>query len=268
MELPDTSGLGADAAQDHHGGASDESGPVGGRSSRRAFLSAALLLAAGPISASPAGSSGKPRILAGYFGGAIESGGALEKRVIDVLWPQAATQICWMPWARAMITAARGNCLLFPLARTPERESAWQWLTPLARDRLVLVLSPEAAQRGQELADLRALKVGSVRSAFVLGRLTALGLKNIDVAPAEIANARKLTLGRIDAWATVASVASAMKQSHRLPAGAQILALDSTSFTMWLAASSDLDPATLVNASKQARRFENDLLPEAFDSRS
>lgn len=268
MELPDTSGLGADAAQDDHGGASDESGPVGGRSSRRAFLSSALLLAAGPISASPAGSTGKPRILAGYFGGAIEPGGMLEQRVIDVLWPQAAGQICWMPWARAMITATRGNCLLFPLTRTPERESEWQWLTPLARDRLVLVLSPEAAQRGRELADLRALKVGSVRSAFVLGRLMTLGFTNIDVAPAEIANARKLTLGRIDAWATIASVASAMKENHRLPAGAQILAVDPASFTMWLAASKDIDPAMLVKASKHTRGFENDPMPEAFDSRS
>lgn len=268
MELSNTSGLGADAAQDPHGGASDKSGPVGERYSRRVFLSTALLLAAGPISASPAASSGKPRILAGYFGGAIESGGILERRVIDVLWPHAAAQICWMPWARAMITAARGNCLIFPLARTPERESAWQWLTPLARDRLVLVLTPAAAQRGRELADLRALKVGSVRSAFVLGRLTALGFKNIDVAPAEIANAKKLTLGRIDAWATVASVASALERSHRLPAGAQILAVDPTPFTMWLAASKDLDPAMLVNTSRQARRDGIELLPEAFDSRS
>ena len=268
MELPDTSGLSADIAQDHHAATSDASGPFAGHSSRRAFLTTALLLAGGPISASPVSSTGKPRVLAGYFGGAIESGGILERRVIDVLWPHVAAQICWMPWARAMITAARGNCLLFPLARTPEREYAWQWLTPLARDRLVLVLSPAAAQRGQELADLRALKVGSVRSAFVLGRLMALGFKNIDVAPAEIANARKLTLGRIDAWATIASVASAMKGSHRLPAGTQILAVDPTSFTMWLAASKDLDPAMLVNVSNQARRFGIDLLPEAFDSRS
>jgi hypothetical protein len=264
MTSADTASLHADIAhaESHRGGLF---------SSRRAFLSSALLLPAGPLLASQEpthlASASKPKVLAGYLAGAIEPGGCLEKRVLNVLSPHAAGAVSWMPWARAMVSAANGNCLLFPLARTPEREAAWQWLAPLARDRFVLVLSRDVVDRGEELAELRQLRVGSVRSAFVIGRLMALGFQNIDVAPAELANAKKLALGRIDAWATVASVAYAIQANQRLPAGAQIVPLDRSPFTMWLAASSDLNPALLLNASRQAR-FSDDRLPGVFDAKT
>lgn len=236
------------------------------RDARRAFLLAALLQMA-PMTASRAAPAGRPRVLAGYLGGVIEPGGSIERRVIDMLSPMAAADIHWMPWARALLTAAEGNCLLFPLARTPEREASWQWLAPLARDRIVLVLPPGLAHRGQQLADLRRLRTGAVRSAFLVARLTALGFQHVDVAPAELANARKLALGRIEAWATVASVAAAMGANGHLPAGVQIVPLEHNPFTMWLAASSDLNTERLVQAPRPARG-RSAPLPVAFDTRT
>lgn len=219
---------------------------------RRALLAAAMASWATPLLAAPGPAANRPKVLAGLMLGVNEPGSDIATRALDLLSP-AAGDVSWMPWARAYMTAASGGSMIFPLARTPEREKAWQWLAPLAQDHFVLVVSGEAARRGRDLASLRQLKTGAIRSEFVVGRLQTLGFQQVDVAPTETANAKKLALGRIEAWATVASVAAALKQREGLPAGVQVVPLEPGAFSMWLAASPDVDTTALVNGARLAR---------------
>ena len=225
--------------------------------SRRELVAAALLSPAASVFAAPAPSH--PRVLAGLMPGVNEPGSALARRAIALLSPAAAGAVNWMPWARAFMTASGEDSLIFPLARTPDREKSWQWLAPLAQDRVVLVVSRDAAHRGTAPEGLNTLKTGAIRSAFIVGRLHALGFGAIDVAPTETANARKLALGRIEAWATVASVATALSQRGDLPAGSRIVPLGPGSFTMWLAASGAVDASALVDSGRIAQLWDKPL---------
>jgi len=201
-------------------------------------LPGALSLLASPRLA--AASAAPPRLFGGLLTSLSEPGSCVEHRASERLVPQLRDALVWMPWPRAYLCAQRGNALLFPLIRTPERERDWQWIAPLLSDRMVLVLAP--ARRGATLrpADLETLRVGTIRDSFIGARLAGLGFRDVEFAPSERANARKLGLGRIDAWATLERVALAPEHRPYLPAGFATRALDEHPFTLWLAASRDL----------------------------
>lgn len=183
------------------------------------------------------------QVLSGLLSGLNEPGGPVAARALSHLPGVDASSLSWMPWARAMMTAQAGNSLLFPLARTLERERDWNWIAPLAEDHLVLVVSPRAAKLVLPSQRLQTLTVGSFRGTFIVDRLHELGFQSIDLAPADHPNLKKLFLGRIDAWATLHSVARSLEERGQLPEGARIVTLDPTRFSMWLAASLDVDTA-------------------------
>ena len=206
---------------------------------RRGVLQWPLLLAPGLAAATR-----PPALIAGLVSGLNEPGLPIAQKVGQLLAHAPLQGPDWMPWARAVATAAQGNSLIFPLARAPERESAWQWLAPLAQDQLVLVVAPESARSLADPAALHRLRVGAIRSSFILARLQEFGFRLPELAPTELANAKKLALGRIDAWATVRSVALADMHRAYLPGQAQLLTLGHEPISLWLAASPDLDLAS------------------------
>lgn len=80
----------------------------------------------------------------------------------------------------------------------------------------------------------------SIVRGFIGERLAALGVETVEFASSETANARKLGLGRIDAWATMEHVALAPENLACLPRGFALKPLDAHPFTMWLVASLDM----------------------------
>lgn len=182
-----------------------------------------------------------PAVIAGLVPGLCEPGSAVAEQVRQLLRRPDAQALTWMPWARAFSTAQAGNSLLFPMVRLPEREAAWQWLAPLQRDELVLVLGPGVQVDLQDPTALRRLRIGAIRSSLILARLKALGVITADLAPSELANAKKLALGRIQAWITLGSVASAAALRPYLPERARLMPLDARPLMLWLAATPDVD---------------------------
>jgi len=214
--------------------------PVQFARSRRGALASAAggLLALAGWRIAGAAAMPAPRLIAGLVSSVSEPGSVLAQRACHLITPQLEAGITWMPWTRALMTAQEGNALLFPLMRTPEREAGWQWLAPLMADRFVLVLAPGASRRGP-------LRVGALRGSFIGERLDEMGLRLVEFTSSELANARKLGLGRIDAWATMERVALAPEHRAWLPAGFSVHALGMQPLSMWLAASPDVAVARL-----------------------
>lgn len=210
------------------------------RWSRRRLLASAaagaLTLTHGRLAAGAARPA--PRLIGGLVSSVSEPGSAVAQRACHLLTPQIDTDIDWMPWTRALVTAQEGNALLFPLMRTPEREADWHWLAPLLVDRFVLVLAPGAQAHGP-------LRVGALRGSFIGERLAELGYLQVEFTSSEAVNARKLGLGRIDAWATMQGVALAPPHLASLPAGFTLHPLALRPLTMWLVASRDVAMAGL-----------------------
>ena len=215
----------------------------GATMSRRRLLSGALpgalALLAPPYLA--AASAAPPMLFGGLLTSLSEPGSCVEHKARERLVPRLGETLVWMPWPRAYRCAERGNALLFPLIRTPGRERDWQWIAPLLTDALVLVLAPAGARAGHRAADLQDLQIGTIRDSFISARLADLGFHNVEFAPSERTNARKLGLGRLDAWATLERVALAPEHQPFLPAGYVTRPLDERPLTLWLAASRDLD---------------------------
>jgi hypothetical protein len=205
---------------------------------RRFLLAGAAASALLPSARVLAASPDRMRLFAGLVPSVSQPGGVLESRALSAVPGGVGDTVEWMPWARAFATAQLGNAYLFPLVRTREREADWHWLAPLAHDRLVAVTA-----KPQSLLSLTGLRIGAIRSTFVLAKLTKLGLSGVELAPSEQSNAAKLGRGRIDAWVTIERVADAAEHQALLPRKTYRLPLDERPFTMWLVATRGATPS-------------------------
>lgn len=71
---------------------------------------------------------------------------------------QLAPRVEFLPWRRAQALAQRTpNSIIFPLARTPERESSYQWLCKVI-DVPVMFINKDSFPRIDSLAQARALQ--------------------------------------------------------------------------------------------------------------
>lgn len=113
--------------------------------------------------------------------------------------PVEASSIQVLPWTRAVYTAAHNpQSVLFSLARTPERESQYQWAGPVVPIRIVMIGLPSVAQRPPE-----RWNIGVVRDDVAVRLVTAAGYHADQLVystyPASVA--RMLQSQRIDVWA-------------------------------------------------------------------
>lgn len=90
-------------------------------------------------------------------------------------------QILAAPWERVIQEAlAKPNVLLFPLARTPERESEFHWLTPLTANAYGILSKRKLAVNPAGLDDLQAvLPIGVLEGDFRQRLLEANGVQDI-----------------------------------------------------------------------------------------
>jgi len=85
------------------------------------------------------------------------------------------------PWARAVRIAQQGGSVgLFPLARTPERESDYRWLLPLGKVRQAFFGGPETDV--EHIESLRAQRIGVLRGSFTGRALADKGFQSVVAA--------------------------------------------------------------------------------------
>ena len=109
-----------------------------------------------------------------------------------------------VPWKRAQreLLELKDNNpkLIFPLIRSAERESQYRWIAEVFTDDLVLFVRNTEKREIKSLKDAVGLKIGVVGGSALLTELEQSGKHQIDIAPDIDSCAKKLELGRIDAW--------------------------------------------------------------------
>jgi polar amino acid transport system substrate-binding protein len=107
------------------------------------------------------------------------------------------------PWTRAyQMATSIPNVLIFTMVRTAERESDFYWIGAVAPRKLYLYkLGSRADIAVNNLEEVKKYRVGVSRADAVEKFLSLKGFvvdKNIDLAPNDLSNLKKLLLGRID----------------------------------------------------------------------
>jgi polar amino acid transport system substrate-binding protein len=110
-------------------------------------------------------------------------------------------EITVYPWARAIALArTQVNTCVYSMSRTPEREALYKWVGPLVFNDWAL-FARAGASRPQTLDEAMMMRIGSYQGDAIVAYLQTRG-HQVDVAPSDDVNPKKLLAGRIDFWAT------------------------------------------------------------------
>ncbi|MEJ6003331.1 substrate-binding periplasmic protein [Paucibacter soli] len=111
-----------------------------------------------------------------------------------------AYKIELMPWRRAYEDALRrDHTCVYSTTRTPERESLFKWVGPIAFNEWVLFGRSDSGIQLGKLEDARPYTIGAYNGDVRESYLRAREFK-VETAVADAINPRKLMLGRIDLW--------------------------------------------------------------------
>jgi len=112
-----------------------------------------------------------------------------------------AYKIDVLPWKRAFTMAQRDpyTCV-YSTSRTPERELQFKWIGPTDEAEWVLMGRADRKYNLHSLDDARKLRIGTYNGDARDEFLRARGFE-VDGAPNNDANPKKLMLDRIDLWA-------------------------------------------------------------------
>jgi polar amino acid transport system substrate-binding protein len=111
-----------------------------------------------------------------------------------------ALEFSFLPWERAQLeTQARNDVLIIPFTRTPSREANYQWVAPVLEFHTVMVT---LAKPPSSIEEARKLVVGYLRASSFKDEAEKAGFPYVEETTDDVTNARKLKLGRIDAWVT------------------------------------------------------------------
>ncbi|WP_339725666.1 ABC transporter substrate-binding protein [uncultured Paraglaciecola sp.] len=117
--------------------------------------------------------------------------------------PIKLENILVQPWARGFKNAQQGpNTVLFSTIRTPERESGFQWVGPIASESDVLIALKARQLRISKPEDMKAFITGAVRGDVGEDILIEEGvpLQKIALLSHSTNLGMMLNAGRIDLW--------------------------------------------------------------------
>lgn len=130
----------------------------------------------------------------------------MSTEVVEAILKQAGLDagIKSMPWARAYDMALHGeNILIYSIARTPERESLFQWVGSIAPSRLSLYSLASRPIHLTSLDQARQYQIGTVKDdigeQYLIGKGFVIG-KNLQSSNKYESNYEKLKLGHVDLW--------------------------------------------------------------------
>jgi polar amino acid transport system substrate-binding protein len=106
-----------------------------------------------------------------------------------------------LPWKRAYTAAReRPDTCVFSTTRTPEREALFKWIGPIGEADWVLMGRADRHLRLDTLGDARRYRIGTYNGDARDHYLRSRGF-DVDPAPNDLINPRKLMANRIDLWA-------------------------------------------------------------------
>lgn len=106
-----------------------------------------------------------------------------------------------LPWKRGYTFALqRRDTCLFSTTRTAEREDLFKWVGPTDEAEWILLGRADRQYNLRTLEDARGMRIGTYNGDARDDYLRARGFQ-VDPAPNDMINPRKLLLDRIDVWA-------------------------------------------------------------------
>ena len=106
------------------------------------------------------------------------------------------------PWERIYkLALEKPGYGVFVMARLPDREKLFKWVGPIGPDDWIMLAKADSKISLETLEDARKYKIGAYKGDAIAETLTKQGLKPI-VVLRDQDNAKKLTSGQIDLWAT------------------------------------------------------------------
>ncbi len=132
---------------------------------------------------------------------------------------QDDTPIHFVPWARGYQQAMnRPNTALFSTTFTEERRPLFKWVGPVLESVWVLYAAADADVVIESLDDARVVqRVGTYRDDVREKYLLEQGFTNLDSAPDNESNFRKLLAGRINLWISSRGMAERMARKLGYP---------------------------------------------------
>ncbi|MCE4555881.1 substrate-binding periplasmic protein [Roseateles cellulosilyticus] len=148
-------------------------------------------------------------------------------------------EVQYVPWARAVRMAEQGPDIgIFPLARTPDRETRFQWLLPLMPVRFGIY--GRAGAKQLDLPALRQLRVGVLRGSLLTTNLRVAGFVNIVEGKDYRDLLRRLHHGMLDAVYAGTPMLEAAMDDYGQPRNRFMLHTTLGGATLYMAASRDL----------------------------
>lgn len=115
-----------------------------------------------------------------------------------------------LPWKRAYSAAlTRPDACVYSTTRTPERENLFKWAGPTDEGEWVLLARSDRKLNLQTLEDARSMRIGTYNGDARDEYLRARGFQ-VDPAPSDLLNQKKLMMNRIDLWAAAIRRGSAV----------------------------------------------------------
>jgi len=147
-----------------------------------------------------------------------------------------------LPLARELEIVRRTPTALGIIARMPEREDSYTWIFKILDEKTVLITSSGSKIDISSASSAQHLRVGVLRGSPSESAARKLGFTNIFPVSHSEENARKLAVGRIDAWIAVWPVAASAQKQAGLDLSTLRQGAVLPSFGFYLAASRQLDP--------------------------
>jgi polar amino acid transport system substrate-binding protein len=111
-----------------------------------------------------------------------------------------ASTIEFVPWRRAtFLASSRTRSAVFPLTRSPERETQYRWLAPLYRERFVFISPKGSGFDSIRPERQKSKRIGTLRGSFMIKYLHDQGYPNVVEAATVEETQRFLRRGIVDA---------------------------------------------------------------------
>jgi len=176
-----------------------------------------------------------------------------------------------LPWARAYeLVTRQGNTLIYSMARTPERETLFQWVGPISARRILLYkLADRTDISIRTLDDARQYRIGVVRESaaakgllqqgFVLnGPQDALG-PGLDLGPHDESNMKKFIARRFDLLVSLDWAAAYNARNAGLgPDDYQAVWVLDESLSYWYGLNLGTDPEVARSLNAALQKLKND----------
>jgi polar amino acid transport system substrate-binding protein len=122
----------------------------------------------------------------------------------------AASHMEVLPWSRAyQLAQNNADTCVFSTARTPERESQFQWVGPIAELDWTLYARKDNAAKIGKIDDVRKETIGGYTQDVISVWLSAHGY-HVDTAPSDDGNPQRLLHNQFNYWASSHSRATAL----------------------------------------------------------